>query len=204
MAEVQPTTLFVANFPYVSTEDDLKSLFVRFGPIVAVRILHRKVRGELRSRGLGFIEFETEAAAVAAAANTEQFELGGRVLRWDRARPPRPRDSAFIGGIPEGTTVEDLKAAFAGYNAVDARISHFDKPDRPGFGFVKFATSGDQQRAIREKTNISLNGKESIVRSARSDFDARPPVRRSRRLTRRAHKPSATANGPGTASVTEK
>jgi RNA recognition motif-containing protein len=153
---------------------------------------------------MGFIEFETEAGAIASAAGTDKIELGGRTLRWDRARPPRPRDSAFIGGIPEGTNVEDLKAAFAGFNAIDARISHFDKPDRPGFGFVKFATPADQQRAINEKPNISLKGRDAIVRSARTDYDAKLPARRPRRGPRRAQKPTGGSTATATGSVTEK
>ena len=81
--------LYVSNLSYSTTEDELEELFSEAGEIVSVTILTDRDTG--RSRGFGFIEFETEAQAQEARTRFNGVELGGRNLRVDVARE---RDSS--------------------------------------------------------------------------------------------------------------
>lgn len=56
--------LFVSNLPYETEEINLEPLFERFGPIKSVKVIRDKDTN--KSRGFGFVEFETRDSATAA------------------------------------------------------------------------------------------------------------------------------------------
>lgn len=183
---VNENTLFVRNIPYSSDQNAINEYFSQFGKITAVRLLTDKFRGQVYSRGIAFVECDS-AETLDKILAQESHVLQNRTLFVDKARPrvPRKRDTAFIGGIPAGTTVDALKAAFQQYNPVEAKIIRENNERSRGFGFVRFATPEDQTKAVTENRTIQLNGGESIVRFARRNFDA-PPRRRRRTFRRRA------------------
>jgi RNA recognition motif-containing protein len=194
---MEPKTLFVSNINYETTPQGLRDGFVRFGNVTGSRILTDRFRGKALSRGIGFVEFEKEEECTAALEHKGVISIDRREVRVQKARvrAERKRDTAFVGGVPEGATPDDLKAAFKDYNPVDARIAR--RSGAPtGFGFVKFATSADQERAVRENRTLTLKGSELIVRFARRDFDA-PPPRRQRYANNRP--PRRAPRGTGTA-----
>src|SRR6185503_13363804 len=73
--------------------------FAPFGKLISAKVVKDRETG--RSRGFGFVEFETEAEADKAVAGMNEKELEGRRLRVDKAtdRPPGPR----MGGGPPRT-----------------------------------------------------------------------------------------------------
>lgn len=189
---MEPKKIFVSNISYKSTQKELREFFTKFGSVKAARILTERFRGRFVSRGIGFVEFREvagfESAMKAYAdAKGEGFEFAGRMLRVSQARVPRERkrDAAFIGGVPEGTTIDDIKAAFKDYNPVDAKIIRFNSEKLSGFAFVKFATPEEQEKAVKGTGKIQLKGAESIVRFSRQQYDFK---RRVRRFHRRAQK----------------
>jgi RNA recognition motif-containing protein len=80
------------------------------------------------------------------------------------------RDTAFIGGIPYGTTQAQVRAAFAAYRPTQVRIVKTALPGATfgGFAFVTFGTEEDKNRAIRENSTIRLIGGTSAVKVART------------------------------------
>ncbi|KAH0793853.1 RNA-binding protein [Histomonas meleagridis] len=206
---LEPKTIYITNINFRTDGNALAQFFEKYGKVKSGRILSEYYRGKAISRGIGFIEFETvegfDAAMKAyqdAREKKEYIQLDGRSLfiRQARARQERKRDAAFIGSIPEGTTVDDLKNAFKNYNAVDAKIIRTNTDKIKGFAFVKFATSEDQTKAVKENKKIELKGKESIVRFARRDYDAP----RKRRIIRRRRGPRrAPKREPETAEATK-
>ena len=177
------TTIFVRNVPYSASTEEFGKAFEPFGEIVRAFILTMKYRGQLVSRGIGFVEFKTAEAMNAAVAQSGKLTIRNRQLNIQVAMERRPRITAFVLGIPKGTTKENLMAAFQQYKAVDARVVYEnrdgEKP-RLGFGFVKFESEEDLNKCVAEAKTIQLNGAESIVRIARRHFDA-PPRRYNRR-----------------------
>jgi len=84
--------------------------------------------------------------------------------------PAEPNPKLFIGGLAWAATDEDLKAAFSAFGeVVEAMVARYDDTGRSkGFGFVRFATTEEAQKAKDE-----MDGKDIAGRSVKVDF-ARP------------------------------
>ena len=84
--------LFVANFPYTTTDDDLSSLFSSHGQVLSVKVATDRETG--RSRGFGFVEMGSEQEADNAIRELDGYQIGGRSLAVrvaeERARPGGP------------------------------------------------------------------------------------------------------------------
>ncbi len=87
----QATTVYVGNLPWKTTEDDLVSLFGKFGRILDVRIIQDPSTG--RSRGYGFVEFDLSGQIQQAVVALNGREFQGRPLMVSLARPKPPREA---------------------------------------------------------------------------------------------------------------
>ena len=87
-----PCKLFVANFPYSTTDDELSGLFGPHGQVLSVKVATDRETG--RSRGFGFVEMGSEQEADNAIRELDGFQIGGRSLAVrvaeERARPGGP------------------------------------------------------------------------------------------------------------------
>ncbi len=81
--------MYVGNLPYRLTEDELRGPFESHGEVSSVNIVYDRDTG--RSKGFGFVEMPNDSEAEAAMEELNGSEVGGRPLRVDRARPPKPR-----------------------------------------------------------------------------------------------------------------
>jgi RNA recognition motif-containing protein len=77
--------IYVGNFSWEATEEDLRHAFEGFGQVASVNIVKDKYTGKLR--GLGFVEMPNKAEAQAAISSLNGKELKGRTLRVSEARP---------------------------------------------------------------------------------------------------------------------
>ncbi len=80
-------TIYVANLPWTTTEDDLQALFAQHVSVVDVRVIQDKLTG--RSRGFGFVEVEGEGAVEKAVSCLNGYSLNGRQLLVSSARQKR-------------------------------------------------------------------------------------------------------------------
>ena len=80
---MQGSKLYVGNLSYSVVNDDLQELFSNHGIVEAVRVIEGK--------GFGFVEMSTQAEAEKAKEALSGFDLKGRTLRVDEARPRRNR-----------------------------------------------------------------------------------------------------------------
>ncbi|MFN3301581.1 MAG: RNA recognition motif domain-containing protein [Patescibacteria group bacterium] len=87
------TKLFVGNLPFTFSEESLKELFSSVGNVLSANIIIDKMTG--RSRGFGFVEMSTDDEAKNAIEKFNGYELEGRKIRVNEARPLRKR---FRGG----------------------------------------------------------------------------------------------------------
>ena len=79
------TRLFVGGLPYKITEGELLDLFVPFGRVVSLKIMHTKWG---KSRGLGFVEFDNLESAVAAKTKLHNYRIDlDRTIIVDYAEP---------------------------------------------------------------------------------------------------------------------
>lgn len=86
--------LYVGNLPYETGETELQELFARAGTIDNVKVVRDMATG--RARGFAFVEMSTDAEAQKAITELNQFQLGGRGLTVNEARP-KPESSGGYG-----------------------------------------------------------------------------------------------------------
>ena len=90
------TKLYVGGIAYSTTEAALSDAFSKAGNVVSARIIMDKMTG--RSKGFGFVEFNSAEEAQAAIDMWNGKELDGRSLTVNEARPEAPRAPRQGGG----------------------------------------------------------------------------------------------------------
>src|SRR6202048_4909508 len=86
--------LYVGNLPYTTEEEELQELLSTAGPVESVRVMRDAATG--RARGFAFVEMATDEEAQKAASELNQYQMGGRALTVNEARP-KP-EGGFGGG----------------------------------------------------------------------------------------------------------
>jgi RNA recognition motif-containing protein len=86
--------LYVGNLPYTTGESELQELFSKAGSVESVRVMRDAATG--RARGFAFVEMATDEEAQKAASEFNQYQMGGRALTVNEARP-KP-EGGFGGG----------------------------------------------------------------------------------------------------------
>lgn len=83
--------IFVGNFPFNTTEDELSKAFAEYGTVERVHLVIDRETG--RQRGFGFVTMPEAQEAKAAIEALEGTDFNGRELRCNEARPreERPR-----------------------------------------------------------------------------------------------------------------
>ena len=97
------TKLFVGNLSFNATTTDLETLFGQAGAVSSVTIISDKFTG--RSRGFGFVEMSNSQEAQAAIERFNGYDLQGRALTVNEAKPQEPRSGgsrSFGGGSRSG------------------------------------------------------------------------------------------------------
>lgn len=84
--------LYVGNLPYNIADDVLKDLFSQYGEVQAVQVVTDRETG--RSRGFAFVDMATDEGAQAAIQNLTGYQMDGRTLTVEEARP---REAAGVG-----------------------------------------------------------------------------------------------------------
>src|SRR5215469_712348 len=91
--------LYVGNLPYSTGETELQELFSKAGNVESVRVMRDAATG--RARGFAFVEMATDEEAQKAATEFNQYQMGGRALTVNEARP-KPAGGFGGGGGFDG------------------------------------------------------------------------------------------------------
>lgn len=100
---MENSKLYVGNVPFATTAQDLESLFGQAGPVSVVEIIFDKFTG--RSRGFAFVTMGSAEDAQKAVDQFNNYDMGGRKLAVNIARPREerpPREGGFGGGGERG------------------------------------------------------------------------------------------------------
>ena len=87
--------VYVGNLSYRTTEDELMSKFSEFGGVSDVKIIMDRETG--RSKGFGFITFESPEGAKGAIEALDGQDFGGRNIRVNIAKDDGGRRSGGGG-----------------------------------------------------------------------------------------------------------
>lgn len=77
-------TLYVRNFPFSMTEQDIHDLFARTGPVASVKVPVDRETG--RVRGFAFVDMQTAQDAARASDHLNGTVVGGRQIVVEPAR----------------------------------------------------------------------------------------------------------------------
>jgi len=92
--------LYVGNLPRQATEDDLRQVFEAHGEVTSVSLIKDKFTQE--PRGFGFVEMPAKAQAIAAIQALNGYEMMGRTIVVNEARPREERRGGGGGGFRRG------------------------------------------------------------------------------------------------------
>ena len=83
--------LYVGNLSYLTTDEDLRTLFARAGTVASVAVIKDRETGT--SKGFGFVEMTTQAEAQNAIKMLDQYQMGERALKVNLATPKEERST---------------------------------------------------------------------------------------------------------------
>lgn len=82
--------LYIGSVAYGTTEETLQALFETVGQVLYVRVIKDRDTG--RSKGFAFVDMASDTDADRAITKYNGYELEGRRLVVNEARPQAPRD----------------------------------------------------------------------------------------------------------------
>lgn len=88
--------LYVGNLPFETGETELHELFARAGTVESVKVVRDMATG--RARGFAFVEMSTDEEAQRAITELNAYQIGGRGLTVNEARPKPASAGGFGGG----------------------------------------------------------------------------------------------------------
>ena len=87
--------IYVGNLPFTTNEQELRSIFEQHGTVQDASVVSDRETG--RSRGFGFVEMSDAGQATAAINALNGFNMGGRPLVVNEAKPREERSGGFGG-----------------------------------------------------------------------------------------------------------
>ena len=87
--------LYVGNLPYNTDEAQLQDLFAQAGAVDTVSVVRDRETG--RARGFAFVEMASDEDAQQAINQLNSYQLDGRALTVNEARP-KAAGGGFGGG----------------------------------------------------------------------------------------------------------
>lgn len=129
--------IFVGELKDDATEEQLKAHFSEsVGPVTDVCI---KRDEEGKSRGIGFVLFESEADAAMAIHKTELHAMNGHKLLVKRAEAKETYRKIFIGGLQPHVTEDEIRTHFSQYGEIDTiELPVGARGTRRSFAFLVF------------------------------------------------------------------
>ena len=88
--------LYIGNLSYSVEDDSLQSKFAEFGSVASAKVITDRETG--RSKGFGFVEYESDSDADAAIEGMNGKDFLGRAINVSEARPQAPREGGGGGG----------------------------------------------------------------------------------------------------------
>lgn len=166
------TNVYVKNLPLEFTQKDLENLFSKYGDITSSMLPAPQTGedGTEKSKGFGFINFNSPEAAAAAVEGLNGFEIAPeKKLYVVRAQKKEEREkelrerfellkierqkkyagvNLYVKNLGDDVEDERLKEEFAKFGTITSAHIMKENGKSKGFGFVCFATPEEATKAL--------------------------------------------------------
>ncbi|PQQ05871.1 polyadenylate-binding protein 4-like isoform X1 [Prunus yedoensis var. nudiflora] len=156
--------IFVKNLDTSVTSTQLQDMFGDFGTILSCKVAEENGK----SKGFGFVQFDTEDSAMAAVSALNDTVIMGKNLYVSKFVKKSERLSEFtnlyVKNLDEDVTEDLLEEKFSLYGRVDslAIMKDANRKSR-GFGFVNFESQEEAKKAIEAMNGALLGTKHLFV-----------------------------------------
>ncbi|KAL7154579.1 hypothetical protein ABFS83_03G011000 [Erythranthe nasuta] len=167
------TNVYVKNLSGNITDEDLKKMFEKFGPITSAVVMKD---GSGKSRCFGFVNFEGFDSAAAAVENLNGFTIEDKVLYVGKAEKKAEREAElrarfeekrnnrfeklkganlYLKNLDDCVNDEKLKELFSEFGTITScKLMRDPNGMSKGAGFVAFSNPEEAAKALKE-----MNGK---------------------------------------------
>jgi len=157
--------IFVKNLDKTVDNKALYDTFSLFGNILSCKVA---TDAEGKSKGYGFVHYETAEAAKSAIDKVNNMQIGDKqvfvgefVAREGRGPPSEPVafTNIYVKNTPPGWDEERILQEFGKFGKVTSSMVQRDKRDRP-FAFLNYETADEASLAIKEMHRGDLRSDE--------------------------------------------
>ncbi|KAJ4850853.1 hypothetical protein Tsubulata_032253 [Turnera subulata] len=155
--------VFVKNLSESVDNSRLQDLFCQFGNIVSCKVVTSE---EGKSKGFGFVQFETEDSANSAIENLnganvddKQIYVGKFVRKSDRVlpSPDAKYTNLYVKNLDPDITEDLLQGKFSKFGKIASLlIAKDDNGVSRGFGFVNFENPDHAKMALEAMNGLDL------------------------------------------------
>lgn len=177
--------VFVKNLSDSIDNVRLQAMFQKFGNILSCKVV---VTEDGKSKGYGFVQFESEEYANAAIEKLNGFIIDGKqiyagkfVRKTDRVlpNPDAKYTNLYIKNLDPDVTEEVLKEKFFEFGKIASLVISKDENGMSrGFGFVNFESPEDAKRALEALNGLQLGSKVLYVARAQKKAEREQLLRR--------------------------
>jgi len=207
--------VFVKNFGCDFNNDKLREKFGEFGEITSCVVM---LDDSGKSKGFGFVAYETHEAAEKAVTEMDNQDLDGNKITVCRAQKKAEREmelkskfeqqknerisryqgvNLYIKNLEDGIDDEKLRKEFANYGTItSAKVMMDDKGNSKGFGFVCFSSPDEATKAVTE-----MNGRILMTKPLYVALAQRKEERRAQLSTQFMQRVGPLRYGPGGAGI---
>lgn len=177
------TNVYVKNFGEDYDDDKLKDMFEPFGKITSYKVM---TKDDAKSKGFGFVAYETTEAAEAAVDALNGKDMGeGKILYVARAQKKAERQqelrrkfeelkkkrhesvygvNLYVKNLDDSIDDERLREEFSFYGTItSAKIMSDEEGRSKGFGFVCYNSPNEATRAVTEANGRVIGSKPLYV-----------------------------------------
>jgi len=186
--------IFIKNLDEEIDNKALHDTFAAFGNVLSCKVA---VDENGRSRGYGFVHYETAEAADAAIKavnnmllNDKKVYVGHHVSKKERMSKVEEMKAHFtniyVKNVDEATTQEEFDGLFKPFGPVVSCALQFDEASgkNKGFGFVNYENHEDAKKAVDELNDSEFKGKKLFVSRAQKRSERDEELRRNHEAAR--------------------
>nr|CAI5841099.1 unnamed protein product [Callosobruchus analis] len=184
------TNVYVKNFGEDVTEEQLRTMYEKFGKITSLKIMNKE---DGKSKGFGFVAFETPEAAEAAVEALNGKEIvEGKPLYVGRAQKKAERQqelkrrfealkmerlnryqgvNLYVKNLDDTIDDERLRKEFAPFGTITSAKVMIEEGRSKGFGFVCFSSPEEATKAVTEMNGRIVGSKPLYVALAQRKED---------------------------------